>query len=87
MSAGTALAQIEAESKQLSNMIEGIATEAHDHSAEATRISGLIQSIRDFSMKTSEGSQQTAVAVEDLAELVLQLRESVADFKLPEPDS
>lgn len=85
--AGTALAQIEAESKQLSNLIEGIATEAHDHSAEATRISGLIQSIRDFSMKTSEGSQQTAVAVEDLAELVLRLRESVADFKLPEPDS
>lgn len=84
--AGTALVQIETESKKLSNLITGIATEAHDHSAEATRISEMIHSIRDFSMKTSENSQQTAVAVEDLAELVLQLRESVADFKLPEQD-
>ena len=84
--AGTALVQIENESNQLSKMIQGIATEAHEHSVEATSISELIQSIRDISIQTSEGSQQTAGAVENLADLVLQLRESVADFKLPESD-
>jgi methyl-accepting chemotaxis protein len=37
-------------------------------------------------VQTSEGSKQAAGAVENLAELVLRLRESVADFKLPGPD-
>ncbi len=82
--AGTALVQIENESNQLSKLIQGIAAEAHEHSVEATKVSEIIQSIRDISIQTSEGSQQTAGAVENLADLVLQLRESVADFKLPE---
>ncbi len=82
--AGTALAQIENESNQLSTLIQGIAAQAHQHSIEATEISKLIQGVRDISIQTSQGSQQTADAVENLAELVLQLRESVADFKLPE---
>jgi twitching motility protein PilJ len=84
--AGTALAQIETESNQLSSLIEGIAEEANDHSAEATKISEIIHSIRDISIQNSEGSKQTAGAVDNLAKLVMQLRESVADFKLPEAD-
>ena len=84
--AGTALVSIENESNQLSKLINDIAADAHEHAGEATSISELIQNIRDISMSTSVGSQKTAGAVDELAELVLQLRESVADFKLPESD-
>ena len=84
--AGTALAQIEDVSNKLSELIQGISSEAQAHSAEATKISELIHSIRDVSIQTSQGSQQNADAVDKLADLVLHLRESVADFKLPEPD-
>jgi twitching motility protein PilJ len=84
--AGTALAQIENVSKNLSDLIQGIATEAHAHSNEATKISVLIQGIREVSIQNSEGSKQTASVVDELAELVMRLRESVADFKLPEQD-
>ncbi|MFT5371223.1 MAG: twitching motility protein PilJ [Lysobacterales bacterium] len=84
--AGTALVQVENESNQLSMLIQGIAAEAHEQSVEATKISEIIQSIRDISIQTSTGSQQTASAVENLADLVLELRESVADFKLPESE-
>ena len=84
--AGTALAQIEDVSNSLSDLVQGISSEAQAHSAEATDVSELIHGIRDVSIRTYEGSQQTESAVENLAELVLQLRESVADFKLPEQD-
>jgi twitching motility protein PilJ len=83
--AGAALAQIEAVSNNLSDLIQDIASQAREHSAEATAMSELVHGIRDVSVQNSEGSQQTARDVEQLAELVLQLRESVADFKLPEP--
>ena len=39
--------------------------------------------IRDVSIHTSSGSKRTAEAIENLAEEVLRLRETVADFKLP----
>jgi twitching motility protein PilJ len=39
--------------------------------------------IRDISIQTSEGTNQTAHSMGKLASLVAQLRESVADFKLP----
>jgi twitching motility protein PilJ len=84
--AGTALVQIETESDQLSKLIQGIAAEAHEHSGEATKITEIIHSIRDISIQNSEGSQKTAGAVDKLANLVMQLRESVADFKLPETE-
>jgi twitching motility protein PilJ len=84
--AGTALRQTEKVSNELSSLIQGIAQEAQEHSAQATRISELMHAIRDVSVQTSEGSKQAAGAVEKLAELVLRLRESVADFKLPGPD-
>ncbi len=84
--AGTALVQIETESDQLSKLIQGIAAEAHEHSGEATKITEIIHSIRDISIQNSEGSQKTAGAVDNLANLVMQLRESVADFKLPETE-
>jgi twitching motility protein PilJ len=82
--AGKALMSIENVSKELSGLIENITAEATQQSQNAIRISELMEGIRQVSIKTSEGTSNTASSVEELAELVSHLQESVADFKLPE---
>ena len=81
--AGEALKRIESVSKDLSSLIEDISQEAQTQSAVATRIAEQMNSIRDVSIRTSEGSNETAQAMGRLADLVHKLSESVADFKLP----
>ncbi|MEE4218357.1 MAG: methyl-accepting chemotaxis protein [Xanthomonadales bacterium] len=81
--AGEALKRIESVSRDLSAMIEEISNEAQTQSETATRVADLMNSIRDVSIQTSEGTNQTAQAMGRLADLVHKLSESVADFKLP----
>jgi twitching motility protein PilJ len=81
--AGEALKRIESVSKDLSSLIEDISQEAQAQSTVATRIAQQMNSIRDVSIRTSEGSNQTALAMGRLADLVHKLSDSVADFKLP----
>ena len=81
--AGEALVQIESVSKNLSRMIEEISTEAQAQSQTATQVAGQMTEIQDISIKTSEGTNQTARSMGQLADLVSKLSESVADFKLP----
>ena len=81
--AGEALKRIESVSKDLSSMIEGISQEAQAQSGVAKQIASQMISIRDVSIQTSEGSDQTARSMGRLADLVHKLSESVADFKLP----
>ncbi|MDT8319024.1 MAG: methyl-accepting chemotaxis protein [Xanthomonadales bacterium] len=81
--AGEALVQIEAVSKDLSRLIEGISQEAQAQSETATQVAGQMNSIRDVSIRTSEGTNQTARSMGRLADLVAKLSDSVADFKLP----
>jgi twitching motility protein PilJ len=83
--AGEALKRIETVSSDLSGLIEEISQEAQSQSAVATRIAEQMISIRDVSIRTSEGSNQTAHSMGHLADLVQKLSESVADFKLPNP--
>jgi twitching motility protein PilJ len=82
--AGEALKRIESVSKDLSAMIEAIAQEAQTQSETATRVADQMNSIRDVSIQTYEGSNQTAQSMGRLADLVHKLSDSVADFKLPE---
>lgn len=82
--AGEALESIEKVSNDLAGLIQEISSQAQEQSKNATRIAELMNSIRDISIQTSEGTGQTAKSVASLAELVRKLRESVADFKLPE---
>jgi len=82
--AGEALKRIESVSKDLSAMIESIAQEAQTQSETATRVANQMNSIRDVSIQTYEGSNQTAQSMGRLADLVQKLSDSVADFKLPE---
>ena len=84
--AGTALEQIESVSKDLSTLIASVAEEAQTQSATATNITELMKSVQELSIHASEGSALAESSVEELAELVMQLSESVTDFKLPEED-
>ncbi len=85
--AGEALVQIEAVSKDLSRMIEEISAEAQAQSKTATQVAEQMTEIRDISIKTSEGTHQTARSMGQLADLVNKLSDSVADFKLPKQGS
>jgi len=84
--AGTSLEQIESVSNDLSKLIADISAEAHKQSATATEISGLMKSVQEVSVQASEGSVQAAASVDNLAELVMRLSDSVTDFKLPDDD-
>ncbi|NDY95938.1 methyl-accepting chemotaxis protein [Wenzhouxiangella limi] len=84
--AGEALESIERVSNDLAGLIQNISHQAQEESRSATRIAAMMNGIRDISVQTSEGTGQTATSVASLAELVRELRESVADFKLPEDD-
>ena len=81
--AGEALKRIESVSRDLSAMIEETSKEAQTQSATAKQVADQMNSIRDVSIRTSEGTNQTAQAMGRLADLVQKLSESVADFKLP----
>ncbi len=81
--AGEALQRIESVSKDLSRMIEDISQEAQGQSETARLIAKKMTSIRDVSIQTSEGSNQSVQSMGRLADLVHKLSDSVADFKLP----
>ncbi len=82
--AGEALESIEKVSNDLATLIQDISQQAQQQSQNAGKIARLMNSIRDVSVQTSEGTGQTARSVVSLADLVRELRESVADFKLPQ---
>jgi len=84
--AGTALEQIETVSKDLSSLIASISDEAQTSSATATEILELMKGVQSISLQASKGSAQAATSVENLAELVMRLSDSVTDFKLPDDD-
>ncbi len=85
--AGEALESIEKVSNDLAGLIQNISKQAQEESNNATRIAKMMNSIRDISIQTTEGTGKTAKSVANLAELVRELRDSVADFKLPEDES
>ncbi len=85
--AGEALESIEKVSNDLAGLIQDISHQAQEESNNATKIAKLMNSIRDISVQTTEGTGQTAKSVANLAELVRELRDSVSDFTLPEDES
>jgi twitching motility protein PilJ len=83
--AGQALTKIEATSNDLARLIQEISGEARSEAAQATRIAGQVQSIRDIAFTTAGSAQMTAEAIGELNTLSSKLRQSVSGFKLP-PD-
>ena len=85
--AGSALNEIQSTSENLAKLILAIATETQDQSTNANRIVGTMNVIQDISSETLEGTTASAHAVGELAEQAQALRESIADFKLPDGTS
>ncbi len=81
--AGDALAEIEAVSNDLAELIQNISESAKQQSVAATNISGTMNVIQEITTQTSVGTQQTAESIGNLVELANELRLSVQDFKLP----
>jgi twitching motility protein PilJ len=81
--AGTALGEIETVSNTLAGLIRGISSAAQEQSAAATDITQTMTTIQSITAQTSQGANQTAESIGNLAQLAADLRRSVADFKLP----
>ena len=81
--AGTALGEIESVSTSLADLIQGISSAAQQQSAAATNIPETMGTIQPITAQTSQGANQTAESIGNLAQLAADLRRSVADFKLP----
>ncbi|MFD0725989.1 methyl-accepting chemotaxis protein [Lysobacter brunescens] len=81
--AGTALGEIETVSNTLAGLIRGISSAAQQQSAAATDITQTMTTIQSITAQTSQGANQTAASIGNLAQLAADLRRSVADFKLP----
>lgn len=81
--AGTALGEIENVSSNLAHLILGISTAAKQQSAAASNITETMNTIQSITAQTSQGANQTAQSIGNLAQLAANLRRSVADFKLP----
>lgn len=81
--AGTALGEIERVSNDLSSLIQGISSAAQQQSSAASNITATMNTIQSITAQTSQGANQTAESIGNLAQLAADLRRSVADFKLP----
>jgi twitching motility protein PilJ len=80
--AGQSLTQVEASSQELARSIQDISLAARQQSAEATKVAGTMQGIREIAVQTSGSADRTSQAVGELNLLSDKLRESVAGFKL-----
>ncbi|MBC6428798.1 MAG: methyl-accepting chemotaxis protein [Cellvibrionales bacterium] len=81
--AGTALTDIQSTSESLATLISQISSETQTQSQSAERIAGSMRVIQDISTQVLEGTTQSAQAVGELSEQADELRESVANFRLP----
>ncbi|MCG5512274.1 methyl-accepting chemotaxis protein [Ectothiorhodospira shaposhnikovii] len=84
--AGDALAEIEGVSHQLAELIATISKAARQQAEAAQNISNTMTVIQEITMQTSDGTNETAVSIGNLANLASELRKSVSGFKLPQSE-
>ena len=83
-SAGIALEEIETVSTNLAELIQDISEAAKHQATTSSHISNTMNVIQEITSQTSAGTTATATSIGNLAELAVQMRNSVAGFKLPE---
>ncbi|MBK8896260.1 MAG: type IV pili methyl-accepting chemotaxis transducer N-terminal domain-containing protein [Candidatus Competibacteraceae bacterium] len=81
--AGEALEEIEKVSANLAELIDEISKSAGQVSEMASRVSTAMISINEITGQTAESSVSTASAIGKLNQLSRELRQAVADFRLP----
>ncbi|XID76027.1 methyl-accepting chemotaxis protein [Alkanindiges sp. WGS2144] len=82
--AGVALEEVQTVSRTLADLIQNISDAARQQAASAGHISSTMNVIQDITTQTTAGTINTAKSVGDLANMAVELRASVSDFKLPE---
>ncbi|WP_051235516.1 methyl-accepting chemotaxis protein [Marinimicrobium agarilyticum] len=85
--AGVALEEIETVSNNLAELIQNISNAARQQASSAGHISNTMNVIQEITTQTSAGTGATAQSIGNLAEMAMDLRESVAGFKLPEEET
>ena len=80
--AGSSLAQIEAVSHQLADLINNISDAAKQQAKAAVSTSDSMNVIQEITMQTSTGTNESAASIGRLLELANELRKSVSGFKL-----
>ena len=82
--AGQALNEIEQVSGQIANLVQDISNASRQQNTEAARVSQTMTSIREITEQTAQGTRATGEAISRLAQLAMQLKQSVAGFRLPD---
>ena len=85
--AGVALEDIEHISRELASLVQGIADTTKGQAQTTAQISSHMNTIRDMTFQASSGSETAAQSINNLTQMALDMRQSVADFKLPETES
>lgn len=80
--AGQALTEISQVSTDLAGLIENISKDTEAQAATATSVASRMEEILQITERTTTGTQQTAASVGELAELAVELKGSVAGFKV-----
>lgn len=80
--AGSALADIDRVSRQLSDLISSISQQALDEAKQANVVASNIQHIFAVTEQTGEGTRSTAQIVRELSRTAEELKQSVARFKI-----
>ncbi len=78
--AGATLEKIETVSKHLSDLIQNISLSTNDQVAVSSKISEMMNNIKDIAQKTATGSMTTVELIEKLSQFVTDLRNSVVEL-------
>jgi len=81
--AGVALEKIENVSTHLSDIIQNISNASQQQAMASGKISKTMSIIQEITTQTASGTLATAGSIGNLAELAIELRNSVAGFNLP----
>ncbi|SCZ61837.1 twitching motility protein PilJ [Thiohalomonas denitrificans] len=81
--AGSALGEIELVSTRLADLIHNITDATKEQAGAAVNITDTMNVIQEITTQTSDGTDQTAASIGNLAELADDLKKSVSGFKLP----
>lgn len=80
--AGQALAEIGDVSVEMATLVERISADTQRQANVATEVSEAMKSILSINDSTTQGTQQSAVSIGQLADLAVELKGSVSGFKV-----
>ncbi|MGH8599279.1 MAG: methyl-accepting chemotaxis protein [Burkholderiales bacterium] len=80
--AGQALLEIETVSRSLAELSASISTSTHSQVDIANKVAAKMREILRITEQTTKGTQQTTVAIGQLANMAVELKTSVAGFRL-----